>query len=129
LRVSAVYSTAEVRHFALVALVICHLEHGKLPQLVKVMVIGVFETRVFVKFLKFGAFEGFLLDVGFNLQCLIEQALQHGAVLAVYRFLARRTVKEVECNARRDPLFLEKILYAVVVEDVATANLDRRFGA
>lgn len=88
------------------ALVIRHLKHSELPELVEVKVIRIFETRVFVQLFEFGAFEGFLLDVGFNLQCLIEEALQHGAVLAVYGLLARRTVEEVERNARRDPLFL-----------------------
>ena len=129
MRVCAVNSTAEVGHFALVALVIRHLKHSELPELVEVKVIRVFETRVFVQLFEFGAFEGFLLNVGFNLQCLIVQALQHGAVLAVYGLLTRRTVEEVECNARRNPLFLQKVLYTVEVEDVATANLDRRFCA
>lgn len=67
LSITAVDHTTEVRVLALVALVVGKLKQSKLAQFVKIRVLGVGQSRVLIKLLKFRAFKGLLLNAFFKL--------------------------------------------------------------
>lgn len=50
-------------------------------------------------------------------------------MLAVDWLLARRTVQEIESDTRRHPFLLKEVLDAVIMENMAATDLNRRFRA
>lgn len=112
----------------LVALVIRQLEQSKFTELVKVMVVWIFQSRVLVELLVFCTLGSFLFNHFLNLLRFFKKFLERRTVADVHQLLAQLAVNVRERDTRGYPFLLELALHAHEMEDMTTAETDTRLG-
>lgn len=127
--VAAVVHPAEVRVFAFKAHVVGAFEESELLQIVVESIIGVPQSRLFVKAFQACPFNSFALDNSFDLAHSFEFLSQGRTMVQSHGLLARRTIHEGEDDSRGGPLVGDYLLDALDVEHVPATEFHARLGS
>ena len=90
------------------------------------MVIGIFESWIFIKILSFGSDDCQFSNIILDLPCLSESICKRLAVVKLHRLVTTWAVQEFEHNSCTCPFIFYDSLQAVDVEHMTTAKLDTR---